>query len=98
MSEMNSAAVKTGQTTSEWDPPFEATIRPYLPFLSPDSPLTGDADLPDLGLDSVGSVELLAALETAYGVRFKDDALKLENFASPDLIWRTLQEKTEPDD
>ncbi|MEV6108106.1 phosphopantetheine-binding protein [Streptomyces sp. NPDC051940] len=97
MSEKNSAAGQAAQTTAGWDSEFESILRPYLPFLAADSPLADDADLPGLGLDSVGSVELMATLENAYSVRFLDDALTLENFASPHLVWHTLKEKTEPD-
>ncbi|MFB7465289.1 phosphopantetheine-binding protein [Streptomyces sp. NPDC056224] len=82
-------------TNHTWDDAFEAVIRPFLPYLSPDEKLTGDAQLRDLGLDSMGTVELLAALEGAYDVRFLDDALKLENFASPDVLWKTLITETE---
>ncbi|MBT2546209.1 acyl carrier protein [Streptomyces sp. ISL-44] len=82
-------------TKHTWDGAFEAVVRPFLPYLSPDAKLTGDAELRDLGLDSMGTVELLAALEGAYDVRFLDDALKLENFASPDILWNTLITQTE---
>ncbi|MCM2579591.1 acyl carrier protein [Streptomyces meridianus] len=73
-----------------WDSGFESLLRPFLPFLSPGAPLTPDADLRDLGLDSMGTVELLATLETTYELRFRDDALQMENFASPAVLWQTL--------
>ncbi|WLQ35050.1 phosphopantetheine-binding protein [Streptomyces castrisilvae] len=82
-------------TNHTWDEAFEAVIRPFLPYLSPGEKLSDDSRLKDLGLDSMGTIELLAALESAYSVRFLDDALKLENFASPDVLWNTLITKTE---
>ncbi|PRY01753.1 phosphopantetheine-binding protein [Allonocardiopsis opalescens] len=73
-----------------WDERFEGILRPYLPFLSPDEPLAADAGLRELGLDSLAMVELLAALESAYDVKFTDDALTLETFETPGVLWGTL--------
>lgn len=75
---------------TEWDRKFEEAIRGQLAFLPPDEPLEENADLRDLGLDSMGTVELLSALESAYDVRFVDDALSPETFASAGSLWRTL--------
>lgn len=79
-----------------WDQRFEELLRPFLPFLSADEPLERDSELRELGLDSMGTVELLAALEGAYGVRFREDALELGNFANPGVLWHTLTRMTEP--
>ncbi|WP_326699328.1 phosphopantetheine-binding protein [Streptomyces sp. NBC_01754] len=73
-----------------WDENFEELLRRHLPFLGPEEALGADAHLKDLGLDSLGTVELLAALEGAYDVRFLDDALSAETFATPALLWKTL--------
>ncbi|MET9854944.1 acyl carrier protein [Streptomyces sp. NPDC006450] len=77
-----------------WDKQFEETLRHHLPFLPSSQELLPDADLRDLGLDSLGTVELLAALESAYGIRFVDDALSLENFSRPDALWSVLSRRT----
>lgn len=77
---------------AEPDDQFEAILRKFVPFLSADEPLTDDSVLRDLGLDSMGTVELLATLESSYGVRFTDDALSMENFATPGILWRTLSQ------
>nr|BCB14670.1 acyl-carrier protein [Streptomyces spiroverticillatus] len=73
-----------------WDQKFEDLLRGFLPFVGADEQLTEDASLRDLGLDSLGIVELLAALEGEYGVRFEDEALTKETFATPGVLWRTL--------
>ncbi|MFI5783825.1 phosphopantetheine-binding protein [Nocardia sp. NPDC051570] len=73
-----------------WDLQFEQILRKYLPFLSPDESLTSELELRDLGLDSLATVELLSELEQAYDTRFVDDALALENFATPAVLWTTL--------
>ncbi|GAA3854111.1 phosphopantetheine-binding protein [Streptomyces sedi] len=75
-----------------WDEQFEAIVRKHLPFLGGDEELAGGASLRDLGLDSLGTVELLSALENEYELRFVDDALTLETFATPDRLWSTLSE------
>jgi acyl carrier protein len=80
----------TVMNDAEPDDRFEAILREFVPFLSAGEPLTDDAVLRDLGLDSMGTVELLATLERTYGVRFTDEALNMDNFANPGILWRTL--------
>ncbi|WP_447002572.1 phosphopantetheine-binding protein [Saccharothrix isguenensis] len=78
-----------------WDERFEELLRAQLPFLSPTEPLAVDASLRDLGLDSMATVELLAAVESTYDVRFLDDALNLSTFATPGTLWATLSSMLE---
>ncbi|MFG1949343.1 acyl carrier protein [Nonomuraea sp. NPDC048826] len=73
-----------------WDGRFEGLLRQHLPFLPTGAEIPPDLSLRDYGLDSVGTVELLAMLEDAYQVRFADDSLKLERFATPGVLWETL--------
>ncbi|MFJ3224477.1 phosphopantetheine-binding protein [Streptomyces sp. NPDC086783] len=73
-----------------WDTTFEELLRSYLPFLSATQPLHADTDLPTAGLDSLGAVELLGSLESAYDVRFVNDTLSLDTFATPAALWETL--------
>lgn len=75
-----------------WDQQFDEILRQYLPFLSAEEKLEVNTDLRDLGLDSMGIVEMLAAIEDAYGVRFLDEALTVETFATPGVLWATLSE------
>jgi nodulation protein F len=72
------------------DAKFESTLRNFLPFLDAGEALTPDMSLRDLGLDSMGVVELLATLESGYDVRFRDDALTMETFATPGVLWGVL--------
>jgi acyl carrier protein len=83
------AATATAQITL-WDSKFENALREFLPFLDSDETLTADVSLRDLGLDSMGMVELLAALEDGYDVRFRDEYLTMETFATPAVLWGTL--------
>jgi acyl carrier protein len=73
-----------------WDDKFDQLVRQYLPFLGADETLTADAELREYGLDSLAMVELLAALESAYDVRFEDDALTVETFQTPSVLWKTV--------
>ncbi|WP_405902750.1 acyl carrier protein [Streptomyces sp. NBC_00656] len=74
-----------------WDEQFDILLRKQLSFLSPDEPITGNMRLREFGLDSLGMIELLAGLEAAYDVRFRDEALSLEIFETPDVLWNSLQ-------
>jgi acyl carrier protein len=82
-------AIAAAQITL-WDSKFENALREFLPFLDSDDILTADVSLRDLGLDSMGMVELLAALESGYEVRFRDEYLSMETFATPAVLWGTL--------
>jgi acyl carrier protein len=73
-----------------WDDEFEALLRQHLPFIAPDEKLSSGSPLRDFGLDSLGTVELLANLESRYDVRFTDDALAPESFETPKVLWATL--------
>jgi acyl carrier protein len=79
-----------------WDQQFDELVRSFLPFLPPEGALTEELSLRDLGLDSMGSVELLAAVEDAYGVRLLDEALSLETFATPGTLWRAVSASLAP--
>ncbi|MET7339330.1 phosphopantetheine-binding protein [Nonomuraea sp. NPDC005650] len=78
-----------------WDNRFEEILRQHLPFLPADEKLQEDLRLTDFGLDSLGIVQLLGALEDAYGVRFLDDALTPETFQTPAVLWKTLDRISE---
>nr|WP_316525164.1 phosphopantetheine-binding protein [Kitasatospora sp. K002] len=73
-----------------WDETFEETLRGFLPFLPPGEALAEDTPLREFGLDSLGTIELLGRLEAAYDIRFLDDALTLETFETPAVLWKTV--------
>jgi acyl carrier protein len=74
-----------------WDQQFEEILRKRLPYLTAEESLTADLSLRDYGLDSMGVVELLKALEKAYGIELADDAMDLANFETPGVLWQTLE-------
>ena len=69
--------------TADDNTTFEKILRNQLPFLPAAEALDSEAELKDLGLDSMGMVALLSDLESSYGVRFTDDALDASTFATP---------------
>lgn len=75
-----------------WDEKFETTLRKNLPLLSREEELSEELSLYDHGLDSMGTVELLSALEQSYSVKFLDDMLTMETFATPRSLWKALSE------
>ncbi|MEU3657711.1 phosphopantetheine-binding protein [Streptomyces sp. NPDC032161] len=74
-----------------WDDRFEEILRTFLPFLPPQEPLTTDTELKDLGLDSLGTVQLLGTLEETYQVRFLDSALTMDTFRTAGVLWETVE-------
>ena len=73
-----------------WDEQFEILVRSQLPFLTAGEKLHPDLDLRQFGLDSLGVVDLLISLESAYNVRLADDILSMETFATPAALWAAL--------
>jgi acyl carrier protein len=78
-------------TADGWDEQFEFIVRGHLPFLSAGEPLDPGQDLRAAGLDSLGAVDLLVALESAYGVRLAAEAMSMDMFATPAALWNTLR-------
>ncbi|MGW0149366.1 acyl carrier protein [Streptomyces sp. NPDC003333] len=77
---------------------FDAILRRYLPFISATETIDEETSLRDYGLDSMATVELISDLEAEYGIRFVDDLLSLETFATPGRIWASITQMTAPAD
>jgi acyl carrier protein len=78
-----------------WDEQFERLLRQYLPFLPADMKLPPDLGLREFGLDSLGVVDLLMAVESEYDLRLTEDVLSLETFATPAALWDVLSRTRE---
>ncbi|MEU7481171.1 phosphopantetheine-binding protein [Lentzea sp. NPDC042327] len=74
-----------------WNDDFEDLVRGFLPFLPDTEDLAPEADLKELGLDSLNAVHLLSVLENAYRVRFDDSALSMETFRTAGMLWSTVE-------
>lgn len=68
---------------------FQEIVRPHLPYADAGD-LAPPDDLTALGLDSMGVVQLLAALEEGYGIEFPDEILNQETFATVGSLWQTV--------
>lgn len=62
-------------------------------ILEPQEPITSDADLFALGLDSMAMMQLLLQLEVRFGVNVSPGELKRERFATAAALARFLGEK-----
>jgi acyl carrier protein len=58
----------------------DLVVRNHLRFLDASAPLPPDANLRDLGLDSLAAIDLLLDLEQTFGVLFPDELLTQETF------------------
>jgi acyl carrier protein len=61
---------------------LKEVLRRHLPLVSAGDPIPMDEELVDLGIDSMGLVELVLDIERAFGVVISDDMLSEENFRS----------------
>ncbi len=61
---------------------IEALLRPNLKFLPGGDPISADANLGDLGLDSLASINVLYDLESEFGITIPDDLLDENSFTS----------------
>jgi acyl carrier protein len=77
---------------SDWSPEFESVLRAHLPGLGSGERLRGDVELVQYGLDSMATVTLLVALESALDVQFPDEALLPETFETTDRLWEQARQ------
>lgn len=73
-----------------WSEAFEKIVRSHL-TLPAEAPVPADDLLADHGLDSMGTVTLLVALEQEFAVTFPDDLLVPETFATAGALWAALR-------
>jgi acyl carrier protein len=74
------------------DEKFTDVLRPHLPFLTEGRLLAAEDRLRDLGLNSMQAIEVLFAVEDAYGVAIPDDKLNDETFETAGSLWRIIEE------
>lgn len=74
---------------------FADLLRGYLKYAGGE-PITDGSRLRDLGLDSMRSIELLFAVEDAYGVVIPDERLTDETFETASTLWSVVEELREP--
>jgi acyl carrier protein len=82
-----------------WGGRFERMIRSGI-RLRPEDPLSADANLANLGLDSVGMVILMVEVEAEYGIALPEELLGFDTFATPAALWAVIQrlrQATAPD-
>jgi acyl carrier protein len=71
------------------DPRFTAVLTDHLKFLA-GRELTEAGSLRDLGLDSMQVVELLFALEDAFGIMLDEEVLTESTFSTAGSLWQTV--------
>jgi acyl carrier protein len=75
-------------STTEWSPAFEAILARHLPLA--DGSIDPHALLADLGLDSLGTVSLVMALEDELDVAIPDELLVVETFRTATELWAAV--------
>jgi acyl carrier protein len=68
---------------------FVALLRPYLKYAGEEA-IAADMKLRDLGLDSMRAIELLFAVEDAFGVVIPDEQLTDATFETPGTLWAVI--------
>ncbi|UUI66762.1 acyl carrier protein [Cellulomonas wangsupingiae] len=71
-------------------------LRPFLKFAG-DSPITPTSRLRDLGLDSMQEIELLFAVEDAFGVALPDEDLVDATFETAGSLWDVVERLRAPE-
>lgn len=69
---------------------YEELLRLHVPGLGGDVHIRRDAELLDLGLDSLRTMRLLVAIEEAFGVSFPDELLVKRTFQTAESLWNAL--------
>jgi acyl carrier protein len=72
------------------DTNFPTLLTPFLRYAGTQA-ITAESSLRELGLDSMDAVELLFALEDAYGVIFPDELLTDATFDTAGSLWAAVE-------
>ena len=75
--------------TTEIPREFQDLLCTYLPFADT-AAIEESSDLAALGLDSMGTVQLLADIEAQYDVELPDELLSEATFATVGSLWHSL--------
>lgn len=76
-------------TNPPWPDSFDAILRKHLPLLG-QLPIEASTGLPEMGLDSLGTVSLLVELERAFDVMVPDEQLTADTFATGGRLWTMI--------
>lgn len=76
--------------TSQIEHDFLELLREFLPLLRESEPIDRDMHLPDYGLDSLRTVQLMLELEDTFGVSFPDEEITGATFATPAQLWEVV--------
>ena len=72
------------------DAAFPDLLKPFLKYAGT-QPITAEASLNELGLDSMRAIELLFTIEDIYGVSMPDELLTDSTFATAGSLWNTIE-------
>lgn len=72
--------------TDDIEQTLQNVLRMHLPAAEPDLPLPMHTNLVDLGLDSLGAVNLVLDLEDTFGVELPDSVLTEATFATAESL------------
>ena len=70
---------------------IHAALRPHLRLLEPSLPIPPADDLGQLGLDSMGAINLLLDLEQALKIKIPDSLLTAETFETAAALEKTIR-------
>jgi acyl carrier protein len=70
---------------------FAALLRPHLKYVG-DQEISPESRLRDMGLDSMHAIELLFAVEEAYGIVIPDERLTDATFETGGSLWSVIEE------
>jgi acyl carrier protein len=74
---------------------YESILRRNLPYVG-DKQLVENSVLADLGLDSLGTVRLLAELEEVFALELPDAALDDSTFTTVQTLWQAFRDSAVP--
>ncbi|OON81506.1 hypothetical protein B1H18_08890 [Streptomyces tsukubensis] len=72
------------------DDRLESIVREHCSELESDSSIGPDDNLADLGLNSVGTIGILVAVEQTYDISLSDEDLSFKTFESIRSLWTTI--------
>lgn len=83
-------------TTTNIPVAFRKTLLEHLPYAD-SADFAATDDLAALGLNSMGVVQLLTALEDGFGLELPDELITEETFETVGSLWEVVGKLVDPD-
>ena len=78
--------------TADWPQEFDQIMRRYCRFADPVLAIAANSSLTSLGIDSMGLINMIIAIEDTFAVTVPDEMLTSESLRTPGSVWAAVRD------